>query len=78
MYLNILKNRSRTIDDIEPRPVKISVVDEVFNEPQDIEQLIDIIHKGLNNWGYSILYQEGPYAFIMLHDYLLPVQVMRS
>ena len=70
MYQNILKNRSRTIDDIEPRPVKISIIDEVFNEPQDIEQLIDIIHKSLNNWGYSILYQEGPYAFIMLHDYI--------
>jgi len=70
MYRNILKNRSRTINNIEPRPVKISIVDEVFNEQKDIEQLMDIIYKGLNNWGYSILYQEGPYAFIMLHDYV--------
>ena len=69
IYSNILTERSRTLQDLEPKPVRFYVDEEIFKSPNDVDQFLDSLHKNLHNWGYSVLFKEGSYLFIMLHDY---------
>ncbi len=69
IYYDILNKRSRTLQDLEPKPVRFYVDEEIFKLSEDIDQFLDSLHKNLHNWGYSVLFKEGSYLFIMLHDY---------
>ncbi|MEK6910525.1 MAG: hypothetical protein AABW82_02020 [Nanoarchaeota archaeon] len=68
-YEDILKERSRNLTSLEPKPIKFVMDEEVFRQPEDIDQFINSIHKTLNNWGYSILFKEGIHLFMLIHDY---------
>ena len=67
---SVLKEKGRSINNIEPHPIKFVMNEEIFRDSKDAEQLITLMHKSLHNWGYSILSQEGGLLFITLHDYV--------
>lgn len=69
-YDTILKERARSINNIEPRPVKFTINEDVFKDQRDVDQLIELIHSSMQNWGYSILYREGAYLYLVMHDYI--------
>ena len=69
IYYDILNKRSRTLQDLEPKPVRFYVDEEIFKSSEDINQFLESLHKNLHNWGYSVLFKEGSYLFVMLHDY---------
>ncbi len=70
LYMSVLKNKSRTLDNLEPKPIKFTILDDIFKTPEDIQQLIKLIGSKLSNWGYSILYNDGPFLSMILHDYV--------
>ncbi|MCL5018146.1 MAG: hypothetical protein M1416_00035 [Candidatus Pacearchaeota archaeon] len=65
----ILENKSRSIENLESKPVKLTLSDEVFLRSEDFDNLINKIKNGLKNWGYSILSKNNNFGQIMLHDY---------
>ncbi len=68
-HSDILVKKSRTLNNLEPQPVRFFVDEEIFNSHDDIEQFLKSMHTNFNNWGYSILFNEGSYLLAILHDY---------
>jgi hypothetical protein len=68
-YLSILEDKTRSIEKLEPKPIKIVLSDDVFVDKESSDKLIERIKTGLRNWGYSIINNEVIFQQIMLHDY---------
>lgn len=69
LYSEILSERSRSLEKLEPRPLRFAIEEEIFRSSKDLEQFLQSLHKNLYNWGYSVLFKEGSYIFLLLHDY---------
>jgi len=69
LYSEILSERSRSLQKLEPRPLRFAIEEEIFRSSEDLEQFLQSLHKNLYNWGYSVLFKEGSYVFLLLHDY---------
>ncbi|WP_287586419.1 hypothetical protein [Candidatus Borrarchaeum sp.] len=69
IYTSILMERSRSLENLEPRPVRFFINEDVFNSSEDIDRFLEALHKYLLNWGYSTLFKERNYLYLILHDY---------
>lgn len=68
-YMTILENKSRNLDSLDPKPVRIILKDEVFTENESFKKFVEMINNGLRNWGHSVIGSEGAFGQIMLQDY---------
>jgi hypothetical protein len=70
VYKIISKDRSISLTKLEPQPVKFIISEEIFRSNIETQKLIELIHDGLRNWGYSVLYNEQGSMYLLLHDYV--------
>lgn len=68
-YDRFLIERSRSLQNRQPRPVMLVTDEDAFKSPADTASFLTHVKKSLSNWGYSTLYEEGIYLFLLLHDY---------
>lgn len=68
-YDKYLVDRSRTLQQLEPRPVMFVTEEASFKSSEDTILLKQQIRSSLHDWGYGTLYDQGIHLCLMLHDY---------
>jgi hypothetical protein len=68
-YDHFLTERSRSLENRQPHPVIFVTDEDAFRSPADTALFLKHVKQSLSNWGYSTLYEEGIYLFLLLHDY---------
>ncbi len=66
----VIMKKGRSLDNIEPHPVRFILNEEIFKDSKDAVQVTTLIKDRLRNWGYSILSQEGGLLYLTMHDYV--------
>jgi hypothetical protein len=69
IHSDILIDKSRNLENLEPQAIRFFIEEDVFKSSEDVTQFLKSMHKSLHNWGYSVLFKEGSYLFVILHDY---------
>ena len=67
-HLAFIKGKSRSINQIESKPLRLTLVDDVFINEESLKIFTDRL-KSLTNWGYSVISNDGIFGHIMMHDY---------
>jgi hypothetical protein len=69
IYRNTLENRQRSLEALEPKPIRIVLKKDIFVEDSDAKRFIKNIH-ALSNWGYSIISLNKFLVYLTLFDYV--------
>lgn len=69
LYKNTLQNRTRSMEDITAKPIKIKLKSDLFLEEKDALKFIEVI-KRLPKWGYSIISLNKFFVEVNMLDYV--------